>query len=56
MRFVSQITLSPAAVFFEGKRTFFSNLLGILDHFRYLICRGIPQTVRITSCARRARC
>ncbi len=28
MRFVSQITLSPEAVFFEGKGTFFSNLLG----------------------------
>ena len=56
MRFVSQITLSPEAVFFEGKGTFFSNLLGTLAHFRHFSCKGIPQTVRITSWARRARC
>jgi|PlaIllAssembly_1097288.scaffolds.fasta_scaffold560697_1 hypothetical protein len=29
MRFVSQITLSPKAVFFEGNGKFFSNLLSI---------------------------
>jgi hypothetical protein len=49
MRFVSQITLSPEAVYFEGKETFFRNLLSTLDHFRHFSCKGIPQTVRITS-------